>query len=343
MDTEEKVELLKRKPTDEVVTEEELEEIVQKDKPSAYIGYAPTGKMHIGHFTTVRKIADFLEAGFEFKILIADIHAELDVEKTPKELLEARAEWYTEAMKGMIKAAGADLENVEIVRGSDYQHDKEYQKGYMHLMENATVKRAERASSEVVRYGDSMKASGILYPFMQIMDCVGLDVDVAYAGTDQRRIYMLGRETLPNIGEEKVTCIFSELLPGLGGGKMSSSVKGSKVGVTDDPETVKEKISDAYCPAGELNDNIVLKYVENLLFPLLEDRGEEFLIERPKKYGGDLSYSGYEELKEDFLSEELHPQDLKKALGEKVAEVLKPVRERFESKENLTERAFPDE
>ncbi len=339
MDTEEKLELLKRKPVEEVVTEEELREIVQKDEPVGYIGYAPTGKMHIGHFTTVRKIADFLKAGFKFKILIADIHAELDVEKTPRELLEARTEWYTEAIKGMIEAAGADLDKVEIVRGSDYQHDKEYQRGYMHLMENATVTRAERASSEVVRHDDSMKASGILYPFMQIMDCVALGADVAYAGVDQRRIYMLGRETLPKIGEEKVTCVFSELLPGLGGGKMSSSVKGSKVGVTDDPEAVKEKIEDAYCPAGDLEDNIVLQYVENLLFPLLEDRDEEFLIERPEKYGGDLSYRNYGELEEDFLSGELHPQDLKKALGNKLAKILEPVRKRFEGRD-LTEKAY---
>ncbi|MFP4115958.1 MAG: tyrosine--tRNA ligase [Candidatus Aenigmatarchaeota archaeon] len=343
MDLEEKKKLIFRKPVDEVVTEEELEEILEKDEPSAYIGYAPTGEMHIGHFTTVRKIADFLRAGFKFKVLVADIHAELDVEKTPKELLYARTEWYTEAMKGMIEAAGAELDKVEIVKGSDFQHEKDYQKGYMHLMENATVNRAQRASSEVVRHEESIKASGVLYPFMQIMDCVALDVDIAYSGTDQRRIYMLGRETLPKVGEEKITCVFSEMLPGLEGGKMSSSEKGSKVAVTDSPEVIKERIENAYCPEGKVEGNTVLQYVDNLLFPLLHDRDEKFHIERPKKYGGNVEYSNYRGLEEDFERGDLHPQDLKLALAEKLAEILKPVRDRFEGKKGLAEKAFPDE
>lgn len=344
MDLEKRKELVMRKPTEEVVTEEELEEILrEKESPVAYIGYAPTGKMHIGHFATIRKIADFLNADFEFKVLIADIHAELDVEKSPLELVDARSECYTTAMKGMIEASGVDLKNVEFIRGSDYQHEKDYQKGYMHLMENATVRRAKRASSEVVRHERGMKSSGVLYPFMQIMDCVALDVDIAYAGSDQRRIYMLGRETLPRIGEEKKTSVFSPILPGLGGGKMSSSQEGSKVNVTDPPETVEKKIKDAYCPAGEVKDNVVLKYVDNLLFPLLVDRGEDFVVERAKNYGGDVTYGSYRGLKQDFLEEELHPQDLKKALAKELAKIMKPIRERFEDKEGLIKKAYPDE
>lgn len=210
-------------------------------------------------------------------------------------------------------------------------------------MENATVTRAQRASSEVVRHEDGMKASGILYPFLQIMDCVALDVDVAYSGTDQRRIYMLGRETLPRVGEEKVTCVFSPLLGGLNKGKMSASVESSKINVIDDPETVVEKMKDAYCPAGEKKNNSVLGYAKYLLFPVLESKDRDFLVERPKKYGGNLSYSSFEEMEQDFLSGELHPQDLKESMGRTLAEIMEPIRKRFEKKSDLTKRAYPDE
>ncbi|MDY6778921.1 MAG: tyrosine--tRNA ligase, partial [Candidatus Nanohaloarchaea archaeon] len=287
----------------------------EKDSPVAYIGYAPTGMMHIGHFTTVRKIADFVEAGFDFKILIADIHAELDVEKSPLELVEARSRYYRKAMEGMLEASGIDSDAVEFVRGSDYQHDAEYQKGYMRIMENATVTRIQRSVNEVVRHEDSMKASGLLYSAMQVMDTVGLDVDVTYAGRDQRRIYMLGREVLPKMDERKPTCVFAPLLSGLSGGKMSASDESSKISIHDDAETIEEKIGDAYCPAEQVEDNGVLEYVRYLVFPILEQRGELFLVERPEKYGGDLEYDDYATLEADLESGDLHPMDAKTALA----------------------------
>ncbi|MFB6182484.1 MAG: tyrosine--tRNA ligase, partial [Candidatus Nanohaloarchaea archaeon] len=257
MDKEERKQILTQN-IEEIVTEEEIDELLnQQEKPVAYIGYAPTGMMHIGHFTTVRKIADFLEAGFRFKFLIADIHAELDIEKSPRELVDARSKYYKKAIKGMLDSAGVDEEKVEFVKGSEFEHSAEYQKGYMQIMEETTVNRMKRAVNEVVRHSEGMKTSGLLYSAMQIMDCAsaGLDVDVAYGGRDQRRIYMLGREVLPKIGDEKPTCMFAPLLSGLTGGKMSASDEKSKISIHDSKSEVKEKINDAYCPKGEVEDN----------------------------------------------------------------------------------------
>lgn len=341
MDSERRKELV-LKNTDEIVTEEELDEILKtKDNPTSYIGYAPTGMMHIGHFATVRKVADFVKAGLDFKFLIADVHAELDVEKTPRELVDARSKYYEEGIKAMIETSGIDPGKVDFVQGSDYQHDKEYQKGYMHLMENATVGRARRAASEVVRHKEgSMRASGVLYSFLQIMDCVALDVDIAYAGTDQRRIYMLGRETLPRIGEEKITTLLSPLLSGLSGGKMSASEKKSRVSIHDSEKEVKEKIDGAYCPEAQKKNNGVLEYLKYLVFPILNKEDKDFLIEIPEKYGEDVTYSSYQELEMDYLDKEIHPQDLKNAAAEYIYKLIRPIGGRFEDTE-LLKKAYP--
>src|SRR6056297_3129886 len=120
METATRVDLVTRH-TQEVVEDEELEELLEDGSPSAYIGYAPTGEMHIGHFTTMRKLADFLQAGIEVTVLIADLHAHLDDEKSPFELLDARSEYYEEAIEGMIEAAGADPADLSFVRGTDFQ------------------------------------------------------------------------------------------------------------------------------------------------------------------------------------------------------------------------------
>jgi len=341
MDTADRVDLVTRH-TKEVVTEDELTEVLKGDSPSAYIGYAPTGEMHIGHFTTMRKLADFLQAGVDVTVLIADLHAHLDDEKSPFGLLDARSAYYEEAIRGMIDAAGADPEAVEFVRGTDFQLDEEYTLEMYRMAAETTISRTQRAASEVVRESESPNLGGLIYPLMQNLDVKSLDADIAYGGIDQRGIYMLGREILPDHGGESPVCLFAPLLSGLTGGKMSASKESSKVNLTDSPEEVADKIDDAYCPMGEVEDNGVLEYVKFLVFPILDDRGEAFVVERPEEYGGDLVYETYEDLEADFVSEELHPADFKSAAGEYISEVIDPIRERLADQPDLLEEAYPE-
>jgi tyrosyl-tRNA synthetase len=340
MDTAERFDLVTRH-TEEVVTTEELEDLLASESPSAYIGYAPTGEMHIGHFTTMRKLADFLNAGVEVTVLIADLHAHLDDEKSPFDLLDARSTYYQEAIEGMIEAAGADPDEITFVRGTDYQLDEEYTLELYRMAAETTIARSQRAASEVVRESESPNLGGLLYPLMQSLDVKALDADIAYGGIDQRGIYMLSREILPEYDAGAPVCLFAPLLSGLSGGKMSASDATSKVNLTDSPDDVAEKIDAAYCPMGETEDNGVLEYVDHLVFPILDERGDDFVVERPEEYGGDLVYESYEELETDFVSEELHPADLKSAVGEYISEVIDPVRDRLRSQPELLAEAYP--
>ncbi len=88
MDIEKRFELIKRN-TQEIITEDELKTILKtKKKPVVYLGTSVTGRPHIGYFAWVQKLADFLNAGFKVKVLLADIHGALD--NTPWDLLEKR-------------------------------------------------------------------------------------------------------------------------------------------------------------------------------------------------------------------------------------------------------------
>ena len=341
MDTAERFDLASRN-TAEVVEESELEALLDEGSPSVYIGYAPTGEMHIGHFTTMRKLADFLGAGMEVTVLVADLHAHLDDAKSPFDLLEARSAYYEAAIVAMIDAAGADAEAIEFVRGSEFELDEDYALELLRMAAETTISRAQRAASEVVRESDSPKLGGLLYPLMQTLDVDALDADIAYGGIDQRGIYMLSREILPDHGGEAPVCIFAPLLSGLSGGKMSASDESSKVNLTDDREAVVEKLEAAYCPAGEREDNGVLEYLEYLVFPVLDERDEPFVVERPDEYGGDVVYDSYGDLEADFLAEDLHAADLKPAAGAAISEVVAPVRERLESRPELLREAYPE-
>ncbi|WP_254544274.1 tyrosine--tRNA ligase [Halomarina pelagica] len=341
MDTAERRELVTRY-TEEVVTEEELAEVLSREEPRAYIGYAPTGEMHIGHFTTIRKLADFLRAGVDVTVLVADLHAHLDDEKSPFDLLDARAEYYRVAIEAMIDAAGADGEEIEFVQGREFELDRPYTLDLYRMIADTTISRAQRAGSEVVRQSDNPKLGGLVYTLMQSLDVAALDADIAYGGIDQRGIYMLARELLPNYGYDKPVCVFAPLLSGLSGGKMSASEAGSKISLTDDAEAIHEKLQGAYCPAGEVEDNGVLEYVRFLVFPILGQRGEEFVVERPEKFGGDLVYETYDDLEADFVSEELHPLDLKNAAADAIDRVVAPIRERILADPDLLRTAYPD-
>jgi len=340
MDAADRIDLVTRY-TEEVVTEEELAELLDGE-PSAYIGYAPTGEMHIGHFTTIRKLADFQRAGVDVTVLIADLHAHLDSEKSPWDLLDARSEYYEEAIRAMMDSAGGDPAAVEFVRGREFQLDEKYTLELYRMAAETTLSRAQRAASEVVRRADNPALGGLLYPLMQSLDVKALDADIAYGGIDQRGIYMLGRELLPDHGGEAPVCLFAPLLSGLSGGKMSASEDTSKISLSDSPDAVQGKIDGAYCPQGEIEENGVIEYVRYLVFPILEEEGEPFVVERPEQYGGDLVFEEYEALEETYLAGDLHPQDLKNAAATYISEAIDPIRERLGERGELLATAYPE-
>jgi len=44
--------------TVEVVTDDELRELLAKEKKRVYAGYEPSGEIHLGHLVTVNKLID---------------------------------------------------------------------------------------------------------------------------------------------------------------------------------------------------------------------------------------------------------------------------------------------
>jgi tyrosyl-tRNA synthetase len=341
MDIDERMRIVTRN-IQEVLTEEELRKLLQeKDHPAVYLGTTPTGRPHIGYFVWGIKLTDFLQAGFHVKILLADIHAALD--NTPWDLLEKRYEYYSIVIPAMLEALGADLSRFEIVKGSSFQTKPEYVFDMWKLSGVVTVHDAHKAASEVVKMGDNPKLAGLIYPIMQALDEEYLGVDVQYGGVDQRKIFVLARESMPKVGYRARVHIMTPLVPGLTqGGKMSSSVKGSKIDLIDDEQTVLSKLRDAYCPEGEVEGNGVLAFAKHVLMTIKQDRGEELVIERPERFGGPVSFARYEDLEGAYAAKRIHPLDLKAAVAREVNLLLAPIRSRMQGKEHLIAAAYPE-
>ncbi len=344
MDIEKRLELITRN-AEEIVTEDELRQLLKEKKaPVAYIGYAPTGKLHIGYFVPLMKLADLISAGFTVKFLIADIHSHLDDLKSPWELLDARSEYYKCGITAMLKSIGADVNKVKFIRGSEFQFEKKYVQDVLRMASMTTLARCKRAAAEVVRFGEEPRLGGFIYPLMQSEDVPALEADVAFGGIDQRGPYMLSREILPEIGYKKTICVFMPLIPGLvGSGKMSASVPESKVDIVDDEATVKKKVENAYCPAKEAEGNGVLSFLKYVVMPLKQDDKKELIVERPEKFGGPIRYKDYKTIESDFVNGKVHPMDLKAALAKEVNVLLSTVRKDLAGKEKLIKSAYPSD
>ena len=302
---------------EEIVTKEELEALVNSEKqPSAYVGYEPSGKIHMGHVLTVNKLLDLQQAGFKITVLLADVHAYLNEKGTMDEVRKI-----ADYNKRCFIALGLDEKNTKFVLGSSYQLSSEYMLDVLKLARSTTLNRARRSMDEVSRNSEDPKVSQMIYPIMQALDIAHLGVDVAVGGIDQRKIHMLAREGLPELGYKVPVCIHTPILLGLDGKKMSSS-KGNYISVDDTPGDMKKKMKGAFCVEGEVKDNPVLALFKYHIIP----RYPGIVIRRPEKFGGNLQYDSYDALEADFAAKALHPMDLKTAAAEYMNEILEPVR-----------------
>jgi tyrosyl-tRNA synthetase len=311
--------LIKRN-TEEIVTHEELEKLLESGQtPRAYVGYEPSGKIHMGHVLTVNKLIDLQQSGFEITVLLADVHAYLNEKGTMEEVRKI-----AEFNKECFIALGLDQKKTRYVYGSDFQLESDYLLNVLKLGRSITLNRAKRSMDEVSRSADNPMVSQMIYPLMQAVDIAMLNVDVAVGGIDQRKIHMLAREELPGLGFKAPICIHTPILIGLDGNKMSSS-SNNFISMDDNEKTVGKKIRKAFCPEGSIVDNPVLALFKYHIIP----RFNEITIERPEKFGGNLYYPDYDKIEADFGSKDLHPMDLKSAATDYINRILEPVREKM--------------
>ena len=320
--------------TDEVVTKEELAEVLKKNHPKAYIGFEPSGTVHLGWKICTNKIKDFLNAGFDFTVLLADWHAYIN-DKLGGDIETIKL--CGRYMEDCFAAMGVDKEKVKFVYASKYVGDPKYWELVLKTSKSVSVARVKRAMDIMGRGAEEAEKdlSKLFYPAMQVADIFYLDLDVAYGGTDQRHAHMLARDVAKKIDKKSPVALHTPLLTGLQAGgrmnpleaKMSKSKPDSMISIHDTTDEVNRKVKKAYCPEKQVEGNPVLEMCKFVVFPELD--GEVFLIKRPEKWGGNLEFKSYQEL-EDAFKKDLHPLDLKTSTAKYLNQILEPIHAYFE-------------
>jgi len=319
--------------TEEIVTLEELKRVVDKEKPKAYIGFEPSGSVHIGWKICTNKINDFIDCGFEFTVLLADWHAYIN-DKLGGDIDKIKL--CGNYMEDCFAAMGVKKDSVTFVYASDYVSDPKYWEIVLRTSKSTSVARVKRAMDIMGRSEDEAERdlSKLFYPAMQVSDIFYLNLDVAYGGMDQRHAHMLARDVSKKLGRKPPVAIHTPLLTGLQAGsrmdaieaKMSKSKPDTMLSIHDTPDNVKRKISKAFCPEKQVTANPILELCKMVIFPELNN--EAFSIKRPEKFGGNIEFKSYNELERAFASD-LHPLDLKNAAIDYINKILEPINDYF--------------
>ena len=90
-----------------------------------------------------------------------------------------------------------------------------------------------------------------------------------------------------------------------------------------------DELSGPQSPIGIVEGNPILELIRYIIF----HEFAEFIIERPTKYGGNISYTNYKNVEQDFIRKKIHPMDLKNATAIYINKIIEPIRNYFHGKE----------
>lgn len=343
MDLEERLSLILREPTEEVIAVQELRRLFETvARPRHYIGLEISGILHLGSLILNGfKINDFIKAKVQCTVFLADWHTYINNKlQGDWDKINEFSEYYSDAFRFFCPGVSIEL-------GSDlYKRTPNYWNDLVRFSKQVSLSRTIRSLTIMGRTGnENLDLGQLLYPPMQSIDIKALELDIVHAGMDQRKIHMLVREVFPKFGWKIPVSVHHHLLPGLAEpsieqskysynngefvSKMSKSNPSSGILIHDDENTITQKIIKGYCPPASTANNPILELIRHVIF----HEYREFVVERPQKYGGTIIYSNFSELEKSYIDNKVHAMDLKNATAMYVNKIIRPIREHFKGRE----------
>jgi len=338
LDLEKKIELICRPPTEEVLTPDDLRQLLETEEhPVAYNGWEPSGLVHLGTgVICAYKMKDFAEAGLHFKAFLATWHGWLNNKLGGDLTLIRKA---AELFRHSWIALGVPADKVEFIYSDKLYDDIDYWAKTVTIAKNLTIARTRRTLEIAGRKEtDARYVSDFLYTPMQVADIFHLGVKICQLGMDQRKANVVAREIGEKIGYWKPICVHHHLLQGqekeaVASAKMSKSKPETCIFIYDTPAEIKQKMTRAFCPERTIAFNPVIDICKHIIFR----EKTAFTIERPAKFGGTIEFQSFNELETAYAEGKLHPQDLKNGVAAELAEILEPVRRYFASNSEAQE------
>src|SRR5437773_2602719 len=126
LSVDEKYNLITRNLQEKIDDEIIVKKIISQRPLKLYWGTSCTNRIHLGYFVPLLKIIDFIKAGCDIIILIADLHAVLDNLKSSFNQIELRSKYYIIIIQEILKSLNVDISKLKFIKGTEFQLSKEY-------------------------------------------------------------------------------------------------------------------------------------------------------------------------------------------------------------------------
>ncbi len=210
-------------------------------------GLMPSGRFHIGHLMVARQMKFYQELGAKLYIAVADVEAALARGQSLEECRRIAKEEYLLTYL----AVGIDLGKAEVYFQSERSRDGAQASAYYRLQNllsrHATFNEFKAVYGEITpgkMTASLLQAADMLHPMLPEFE--GLVPVVVPVGANQDPHLRLARDIARRAKAYKFSTLASTyhvFVPGLSGGKMSSSDEHSFIAVTDDAKSVQRKIN----------------------------------------------------------------------------------------------------
>jgi tryptophanyl-tRNA synthetase len=284
-----------------------------------FSGIQPTGRKHLGNY--IGAIRQYVEGQGRGDAIycIVDLHA-ISVAYEPADLRE-----HVYDTTAILLAAGLDPERCILFRQSDVREHAELTWLLSAVTSHGDLNRMHQFKEKSAKQRELVSAALFFYPVLMAADVLAYKAHEVPVGEDQLQHVELMREIARRFNER-----FAEILvepevriPEVGARIMDLQQPESKMTTTggteagtvlvlDEPDTIRKKIRSSVTDSGsEIVRGPDKAGISNLIEILAAARGVE-----PDHVEREFADSGY--------------GDFKSAVAEEVAELLAPVRERYE-------------
>ncbi len=283
-------------------------------KKRVLAGMRATGSLHLGNYLGGVKGMLALQDNQEYETLymVADMHA-VTTPYSPEELRKNRKSVLLDYL-----AAGLDPEKSVIFLQSDINLHGELAFYFSSVMTMARMQHLPTFKDKVRQYPDNVTMALLNYPVLMAADILLYKADKVPVGIDQEPHLEVSREVARKMNDQfgldfpEATRFATkgEYVPSLlGEGKMSKSVAGSAIDLTDDLDTIVKKLKKAPTDSGQGEVVPTSGGVANLLTLIELFQGAD----KRKEY------------ESQYLSTGVRYGDLKKELAQAIFAQLQPI------------------
>ena len=297
-------------------------------------GDRPTGKLHLGHYIgSLRRRVELQNAGDYEKMFVfmADVQALTDNADNPEKIRQNIIEVALDYL-----SAGLDPEKCTLFIQSQIIELAELTTYLMNLITVSRVQRNPTVKTEIKmrNFEANIPLGFFCYPVSQAADITLFKATTVPAGEDQEPMLEVTRELVrrfnqvygevlvePNIMlPENAT---ARRLPGTDGKEKMSKSLGNCIYLSDDADTVWQKVRSMYTDPTHINLNDPGHVEGNAVFTYLDafSRPEHFAQYWPE-------YQNLDELKDHYRRGGLGDMKCKKFLNQILNEFLEPMRQR---------------